>query len=96
MTVNLQQEINQIVELKRRATQLDNLIQGYRLCARTEGKSGKTIRITTTALTTLRDFLESRGYSTGVTEISAHELRDCILHLQQVVVCGPEIDCGDY
>jgi hypothetical protein len=42
MTVNLQQEINQIVELKRRATQLDNLIQGYRLCARTEGKSAKS------------------------------------------------------
>jgi hypothetical protein len=39
MTVNLQQEINQIVELKRGSTQLDNLIQGYRLCARTEGNS---------------------------------------------------------
>ena len=84
MTVNLQQEINQIVELKRGATQLDNLIQGYRLCARTEGKSDKTIRITTTALTTLRDFLGSRGYSPDVTEISTRELREFILHLQQV------------
>ena len=84
MTVKLQQEINQIVELKRGATQLDNLIQGYRLCARTEGKSDKTIRITTTALTTLRDFLGSRGYSTDVTEISTRELREFILHLQQV------------
>ena len=84
MTANLQEEINQIVELKSRATRLDNLIQGYRLCARTEGKSDKTIRITTTALNTLKDFLESREYSTDVIEIGARELREFILYLQQV------------
>lgn len=53
MTAIIHEEINHIVEIKSRATHLDNLIQGYRLCARTEGKSEKTIRITTTALTTL-------------------------------------------
>ncbi len=84
MTANIQEEVNQIVELKNRATRLDNLIQGYRLCARTEGKSEKTIRITTTALTILRDFLEGRQYPTDVTEIGACELREFILHLQQV------------
>ena len=84
MTANLQEEINQIVELKNRATRLDNLIQGYQLCARTEGKSNKTIRITTTALNTLKNFLESREYSTDVIEIGARELREFILHLQQV------------
>ena len=84
MTANLQEEINQIVELKNRVTRLDNLIQGYRLCARTEGKSEKTIRITTTTLNTLKDFLESREYSTGVIEIGARELREFIFHLQQV------------
>jgi site-specific recombinase XerD len=84
MTANVQQEVNQIVELKSRATRLDNLPQGYRLCARTEGKSEKTIRIYTTALTTLRDFLKARRYPADVTEIGAHELREFILHLQQV------------
>jgi site-specific recombinase XerD len=84
MTANIQQEINQIIEIKSRATHLDNLIHGYQLCARTEGKSEKTIRIYTTALTTLRDFLEARQYPADVTEIGAHELREFILHLQQV------------
>jgi integrase/recombinase XerD len=83
MTANIQQEVNQIVELKSRATRLDNLIQGYRLCARTEGKSEKTIRIYTTALATLRAFLEARQYPADVTEIGAHELREFILHLKQ-------------
>lgn len=84
MTANLQEQIYKIVNHNSRITQLDNLIQGYRLCARTEGKSEKTIRITTTALTTLKDFLEARGYPTDVTEIGAPELREFILHLQQV------------
>jgi len=30
MTANIQEEVNQIVEFKSRATRLDNLIQGYR------------------------------------------------------------------
>jgi len=84
MTANLQQELNQIIEHRSRATELDNLLQGYRLCARTEGKSENTIRIANTALTTLKGFLESREYPTDVTEISARELREFILHLQQV------------
>ena len=84
MTANIQEELNQIVELKGRATRLDNLIQGYRLCARTEGRSENTIRIYTTALTTLRDFLEARQYPADVNDIGAHELREFILHLQQV------------
>ena len=84
MTVYLQQELNHIVELKGRATRLDNLIQGYRLCARTEGKSDMTILATTTALKKLRHFLESRGYPIDVIEIGTQELREFILYLQQV------------
>jgi len=84
MAANIHQQVNQIVEIKSRATNLDNLIQGYRLCARTEGKSENTIRIATTSLTALKDFLESRQYSADVTEIGAGELREFILHLQQV------------
>jgi len=84
MTANLQQELNHIVELKGRATRLDTLFQGYRLCARTEGKSENTIRIANTALTTLKGFLVSREYPTDVTEIGVNELREFILHLQRV------------
>jgi site-specific recombinase XerD len=84
MTVNIRQQVNQIVEIRGRATRLDNLIQGYRLCARTEGKSQNTIRIYTTALTTLKGFLEARQYPADVTEIGAPELREFILHLHQV------------
>ena len=84
MTANLQRELNYIIELKDRATRLDTLIQGYKLCARTEGKSDKTILIATTALNKLRQFLESKGYSTDVIEIGTQELREFILYLQQV------------
>jgi len=45
MTANFQQELDRIVERRSQATQLDTLIQGYRLCARTEGKSENTITI---------------------------------------------------
>jgi site-specific recombinase XerD len=60
------------------------MIQGYKLCARTEGKSEHTITIATTALTTLNRFLESRKYSTDVIDIAARELREFILYLQHV------------
>ncbi len=39
MTANLQEQINRLAALGRQATQLNNLIQGYQLCARSEGKS---------------------------------------------------------
>jgi len=75
MTANIHQQVNQIVEIKSWATRLDNLIQGYRLCARTEGKSENTIRIASTALAKLRDFLEARQYPADVTEIGAPIVR---------------------
>ena len=60
METKIEEQLDTIIERKSQATQLDNIIQGYRLYARTEGKSPKTIRITTTAITTLRDFLEAK------------------------------------
>ncbi len=84
MLTNFEEQLGQIVERKSQATQLDNLIRGYRLYARTEGKSPKTIEITTTAVIALRTFLEVRGFSTDVGEIGALELREFILHLQRV------------
>ncbi len=38
MTTNLQQELDHTIERTSQATQLDTLVQGYQLCARTEGK----------------------------------------------------------
>jgi site-specific recombinase XerD len=84
MKASIQEQINHLVAHGNQATQLNNLIGGYRICARSEGKSQKTIRITTTALTKLSGFLEASGYSTDVTEIGVRELREFILYLQQV------------
>ena len=84
MVTKIEDQLNRIIEGKGRATQLENLIQGYKLYARTEGKSPKTIEITTTAVTVFRAFLEAKGFSTDVGEIGTPELREFILHLQQV------------
>ena len=84
MKDNLQQELNNIIETKSRATRLDAMLQGYRLCARTEGKSEQTITIATTSITSLKRFLESRKYSTDVIDIGTCEMREYILYLQQV------------
>ena len=91
MVTNLEEQLSQIVERKSQANQLDNLIQGYRLYARTEGKSPKTIEVTTTAVTSLRDFLEAKGFSTDIGEIGTLELREFILHLQQVKAFEPKL-----
>jgi len=49
MAAGLQQELERITERQSQATRLDTVFQGYRLCARNEGKSENTIRITNTA-----------------------------------------------
>ncbi|MBA7477315.1 Tyrosine recombinase XerC [subsurface metagenome] len=84
IVTKIEDQLNRIIERKSRATQLDNLIEGYKLCARTEGKSPKTIEVTTTAVTALRAFLEAKGFPTDVGKIGAQEVREFILHLQQV------------
>ncbi len=82
MTANIHQQVNQIVEIRGRATRLDSLTQGYRLCSRTEGKSENTIRIYTTALSILQRFLDRRGFPTDVTGIGPEEIREFIGYLQ--------------
>lgn len=84
MTVNIQHELNNIIETKGQATQLDALFQGYKLCARSEGKSENTTRIAYTAIASLKVFLKSRNYPADVTEIGVNEFREYILYLQQV------------
>jgi len=66
------------------STELSSLTQGYRLHAKTEGKSPKTIGIYTTALTVFENFLDQEGLPTDVTQVGVQELRRFILYLQGV------------
>ena len=59
------------------------MLEGYQLCATTEGKSPNTIAIVTNSINYFQDFLLSGGISTDVTHISHHKIRAFILHLQQ-------------
>jgi site-specific recombinase XerD len=65
------------------ATDLARLLQGYRLCARTEGKSTSTIDSVTRGVTYLERYLLSEGLTTDACQIGPGELRAFILHLQQ-------------
>jgi len=64
-------------------TELARLIQGYRLHARTEGKSDKTIAIVANSVSYFENFLRSENLTTDVTEIGSGEIRAFILYLQQ-------------
>ena len=59
------------------------MLQGYQLCATTEGKSPNTIAIVTNSVSYFQDFLASQRISCDVTQISQHEIRAFILYLQQ-------------
>lgn len=64
-------------------TDLAGLIPGYRLCAKTEGKSDNTIAIVANSVRYLEGFLRSEGLPTDVTQIGAMEIRAFILYLQR-------------
>ena len=59
------------------------LLQGYRLCAATEGKSLNSIAIVTCSVNYFLEFLVSHGASTDAAQTSLHEIRAFIFHLQQ-------------
>ena len=62
---------------------IGTLLQGYRLCAATEGKSRHTVAIVTNSVSYLYNFLSSNGLSTDVTQIGTGEMRAFILYLKQ-------------
>ena len=64
-------------------TDIASLLNGYRLCAATEGKSPNSVAIVANSLKYLYHFLSSNGLSTDVTRIGTQEMRTFILHLQQ-------------
>jgi integrase/recombinase XerD len=79
-----QEQLKQPVKLGSKSTDIDTLLEGYRLCAQTEGKSPKTFEIARTAITSLRDFFLANGMSDDVIRIGPTEIRAYISHLQQV------------
>jgi len=65
------------------ATDLDNLIKGYGLCARSEGKSPKYISLVVTATRSLLRYLAAESLPTLVSQIGVGNLRGFILYLQR-------------
>ena len=64
------------------ATDLERLLQGYRLFAKTEGKSERTIAIVVSSVTYLERFLSSEGLARDAALIGPSQIRAFILHLQ--------------
>jgi integrase/recombinase XerD len=62
--------------------ELGQLMGGYRLCARAEGKSDSYITLVTSAVKYLKRHLEVTGLPMQVNEITADIIRGFILHLQ--------------
>ena len=64
------------------STALDNLIEYEAFCGRAEGKSPKTIDLTTIVLNKLKIYLERSHLPTNARMIGPDEIRAFILHLQ--------------
>ena len=75
--------LEQTLERAKASTELDSLLEGYSLCARSEGKSENTIDLTKKAVQYLRNFLKHAGLSTNVDLIGVNEIRSFILHLRE-------------
>jgi len=65
-------------------TDLACLINGYALCARSEGKSPNYISLVTTSVRFFTRYLKENSLSTDVTKIGTQQIRGFVLHLQSV------------
>ena len=63
--------------------ELSNLLKGYSVCARSEGKSENTIELTRRTVGYLNSFLVHNRLPTNVGLIGVGEIRAFILHLKQ-------------
>jgi len=66
------------------STDLATLIQGYNLCAQSEGKSTNYINLVTACIGLFIKYLEANGLPTTVSGINAQHIRGFIIHLQSV------------
>ena len=76
---------NFLQEVLKRGTRTDlgHLVEGYRLCAQSEGKSSATIAIVEASVRYLEQFLSANGLSADITRIGVRELRHFIVYLQE-------------
>jgi len=68
---------------KERTNQLCDLLEGYRLSSRSEGKSPKTISIVEASVRYLDEFLAGHNLSRDVADIGVEELRRFVVYLRQ-------------
>ncbi|GAJ05619.1 unnamed protein product, partial [marine sediment metagenome] len=68
--------------MKNSVLELENLIQGFKFCCQTEGKSPKTIDWYTTFLYKFLAFLQFSNFATDAAQINKEVIRAFILYLQ--------------
>lgn len=61
---------------------IGKLLEGYCLCAQSEGKSPATIAIVEASVRYLQEFLSAEGLPTDIERISDQEIRRFVIHLQ--------------
>ncbi len=75
--------LEQALDKAEAATELSNLIEGYSLCARSEGISENTILLTRRTVSYFKNFMVRSGLSTNVESIGVSEIRSFVLHLKE-------------
>ena len=75
--------LEQALDKAEASTQLSNLIEGYSLCARSEGISENTILLTRRTVSYLNNFLMRSGLPANVELIGVSESRSFDLHLKE-------------
>ncbi len=75
--------LEQALDKAEAATELSNLIEGYSLCARSEGISENTILLTRRTVSYFKNFMVRSRLSTNVKSIGVSEIRSFILHLKE-------------
>jgi len=83
MAENLEKQLANVLERHRNNNDIEQLIWGYKVCAKTEGKTTGTLGIYITALKRFINFLKVNKYCQDVTEINTQVIREYVLYLQQ-------------
>jgi integrase/recombinase XerD len=72
----------------RTVTNLEKLVEGFRLYCLAEGKAAKTIGWYIPKLVYLREYLEGNGLPSDVSKITVNHLRAFVVHLKTEVTVG--------
>ncbi len=75
--------LKQALDKAEAATELSSLIEGYSLCARSEGISENTILLTRRTVSYFKNFMVRSGLSTNVKSIGVSEIRSFVLYLKE-------------